>query len=783
MRRFPSAVACAAVLWLAPAVARAQQRPTPPVSDTTSSDSREFTNEQKDVHFIGRVEMNRGDTTIYADDVVVFGDTNNAIATGNVVLAQGGNRLSAERAEFDTETHLGTFYNAWGIANVPPPRQSPRSSAIALPTVIGVETNVYFFGEKVVKLGPKKYKITKGGFSTCVQPTPRWNLNADTVILNVDHYTLLKQAVFSVKGVPMLYMPIFYYPTKRDNRATGFLLPTYGTSTIRGQTLSNAFFWAVDRSEDLTFFHDWFSKVGQGAGSEYRYNFGDGDGNLKAYLLDQHDSTAPTADGTALVPGSRSYEVRGSANQILPHNIRARGRVDYFSSVATMQTFNTNIYDVSRNQRTYGGNLVGAWGTYTLNGTFDHSEYFYSQTQSNVSGSWPRVALSRNERPLFGSELYVSVGSEFAHLLRESKQADDKGAIVSTDTGVTRLDLSPQLRYPFKKWQWLTANSTVGWRETYYTRSLAPNLENPTQPSSTVIDQSLNRQFFTFQTQFVGPVFNRIWDTPDNGYAEKFKHSVEPFLTIQKTTSIDNFNQIVTLDGTDIFVGGTNINYGLNNRFFAKRKLTPGGISQAREIASVELTQTYYTNQQSAQYDLRYTTSQTGAPASHFSALALTVRATPTNDINASVRAEFDSKYRELRTISAQGTYGWGNQLQMTLGWSKKAFIEQLVGFNDPAALDHYINVSANLHTKDNRFGGLYAFNYDVLRSFMVNQRITGFYNAQCCGLALEYQTYNFPPGTSISIIPSDHRFFMSFTLAGLGNFSPFNGALSGAPR
>jgi hypothetical protein len=37
--------------------------------------------------------------------------------------------------------------------------------------------------------------------------------------------------------------------------------------------------------------------------------------------------------------------------------------------------------------------------------------------------------------------------------------------------------------------------------------------------------------------------------------------------------------------------------------------------------------------------------------------------------------------------------------------------------------------------------------------------------------------------GPSLLPIASDHRFFMSFTLAGLGNFSPFNGAMSGVPR
>jgi len=78
--------------------------------------------------------------------------------------------------------------------------------------------------------------------------------------------------------------------------------------------------------------------------------------------------------------------------------------------------------------------------------------------------------------------------------------------------------------------------------------------------------------------------------------------------------------------------------------------------------------------------------------------------------------------------------------------------------------------------------GGIYSFNYDVLHGLMQSQRMSYFYNAQCCGIAFEYQTYNFG-ASSTSPVPADHRFFISFTLAGLGNFSPFNGALSGVPR
>jgi hypothetical protein len=212
--------------------------------------------------------------------------------------------------------------------------------------------------------------------------------------------------------------------------------------------------------------------------------------------------------------------------------------------------------------------------------------------------------------------------------------------------------------------------------------------------------------------------------------------------------------------------------------------LTPGTPAISREIFDVGITQSYYTNQDAAKYDLLYQTAQGVARPSHFSSIGLSIRAMPATDINASVSAEFDSRYLALRTISAQGSYSWNTRIQTTAGWSKRAFIEQLPEFNNPKSLNQYLNASSTMHTIDNRVGAVYSFNYDVLNSTMTQQRVSAFYNAQCCGLAFEYQTYNFGTGFgTVSPIPSDHRFFLSFTLAGLGNFSPFNGALSGVPR
>src|SRR5258708_32272113 len=122
------------VLWTASADAQAQP-PGKSVAETTVSDSREGSNNQKDWHFIGHVEMDRpgSDTKIYADDVMSYTAENKALATGNVVLAQGDNRISAEHAEFNTETGLGTFYNATGFSTVTPPKVQPARPAAMPP--------------------------------------------------------------------------------------------------------------------------------------------------------------------------------------------------------------------------------------------------------------------------------------------------------------------------------------------------------------------------------------------------------------------------------------------------------------------------------------------------------------------------------------------------------------------------------------------------------------------------------------------------------------------------
>src|SRR5215212_2108108 len=115
---------------LVAAAASAQQT----VPESTKSERRVVTNNQKDYHFTGHVEIDLGnDSSLFADDVEFKTEGARALGTGTAGFAQGANRITAERAEFNTQTRLGTFYNAWGVATVQPPRQQPRPGSIAPP--------------------------------------------------------------------------------------------------------------------------------------------------------------------------------------------------------------------------------------------------------------------------------------------------------------------------------------------------------------------------------------------------------------------------------------------------------------------------------------------------------------------------------------------------------------------------------------------------------------------------------------------------------------------------
>ena len=696
------------------------------------------------------VQVNCDDTQFFADFAEIYPDSHRIVATGNVKVGTPDSFISAERMEFDTKSRTGVFCQAHGMASL-----GDRVDKSMFGTQ---EADAIFRGREIHKLGPKKYKVVDGAFSTCVQPTPRWEVVSGSSTINLDDYALLKNSVFRVKGVPLMYLPIFYYPIQDDDRATGFLIPTYGTSTLRGQSLSNAFFWAISRSQDATLVHDWFSKAGQQMGGEYRYVLSGGSqGNARVSYLAEKTTDATTGESS---DGRRSYQITGGMTQALGGGLRARANADYVSDIAPEQLYQQNIYRATRSTRSFGGNVTGSWSQIMLSGTLDRTDVFYPDGSYTTYGGLPRINFNRAERRIAKSPFYFGASAEYATMLRSTVNSV---GVSTNDQGLTRIDVAPTLRIPFTRWPFLTVNSTVGWRGTYWTESLVDGKQ---------VAEPLGRQYFEFGSRITGPVFSRIFNA---GATEglKLKHVIEPVFTIRRVSAIDVFDQIVQLESADYTRGDVwEVGYGLNNRLYAKR-------TSSREVLSVAIRQNYYTDALAALYAQQYqSSSYASTPTSKYSALALSARTSPNDHLQGEFRTEWDPTFHTLKTLAANGSVNSGN-LQASAGWSRRRYIPGLPGFDNPNFADHYLNASANWHTRTNTLGTTYSFNYDLRRDAFLQQRYLAYYNAQCCGFGVEYQAYNYSGFTGVAV-PQDRRFNVSFTLAGIGTFSNFLGAFGG---
>ena len=696
----------------------------------------------------------------FADEILMNTRTGELIANGNVVFSTPTARIAADSVVFNTKTRLGTFNTAYGIASLGERGQENRSMFGTL------EPDVYFYGNTIEKIGPDKYRIDKGGFTTCVQPTPRWEIVSGGATVNLDDYVIMRNAVIHVKDVPVFYLPMLYYPIQEDDRATGFLLPQYGTSLAMGTSISNAFFWAINRSQDATFFHDWMFSRGNGVGTEYRYMLGpQAQGNFNYYFLDENAAVINGAPRNA----RQSKKIQGNLSQNLPFGLSARGRVDYFTNVTVQQTYSHDFYQQSQANRTIDGGVSGTWRNLSVNGLFQRNEFFYNENESTLSGRAPGLTLALSGVKLGPVPAFATVNAEAAHVLFVENFGTS-----SLDSGLNRVDIAPSIRAPLSTLPYLQVNAIASYRSTYYSESLA-------EDGRTQIEEPVTRNFGDLRVDIVGPVVSRVFN-PQNAIADRLKHVVEPTFSVSRRTEIPSQNRIPQRAlGTDIVVGGTTtMNYGLTNRVLVRKDTEGQPQSGApRELLNVSIRQTYYTNANASQYDPAYSYGYQYRNPESFSPISFNARATPLTPLLVDWRMEYDPVplsdiSPKILGMSLNGTWRSENA-DVTAGWTRQAY----ASIDRRIPPSNFLNTLANIRFANGTYGGNVTYNYDIARSTLINQRYVAFYNAQCCGVSFEFQAVNYPQQSGF-FIPRDRRFNMSFTLAGVGSFSNFFGAFGG---
>ena len=385
---------------------------------------------------------------------------------------------------------------------------------------------------------------------------------------------------------------------------------------------------------------------------------------------------------------------------------------------------------------------------------YQRQESFSDQNNSAVYGSTPRVTASLSPQRLFNAPIYASVNSEYAYL---PNQYISNG-IVARDDSFGRLDVTPTVRVPMSKLTFLSVNTSATYRTTRYSRSALSS-------SSTLSDTPYVRQYSSLRSDIVGPVFTKIWDRP-TGFAERFKHVIEPAFTVDFTSQIQDFTRTpqTSSDVSNFVVSGnTKVTYGLTNRLFYRGRTVDGVRGQTREFVTVGVQETYYSNPLAARFDSTYQ-SLSGQRSADLSPISVTARVSPTMLFDANSRLEYDVSGRGLTSVSSGGTLNMPST-------------SANVTFSHSRSSGDFVSGGATVRWLDSRATLAYSVYWNITQSFIQSQHIGVNYLAQCCGLQIELQKYNYATG---SPLPSDMRFNFGFVLAGLGTFSNFFGAFGG---
>ena len=106
---------------------------------------------------------------------------------------------------------------------------------------------------------------------------PLWQIKAIRVVHDQEDRTIeYSDAFLEMFGLPVLYTPYFSHPDPSVERKSGFLAPTYGSSSSLGFKFTTPYFWNIQPHRDFTFSPLFTSKEGVVLAGEYREHTGNG---------------------------------------------------------------------------------------------------------------------------------------------------------------------------------------------------------------------------------------------------------------------------------------------------------------------------------------------------------------------------------------------------------------------------------------------------------------------------------------------------------------------------
>lgn len=454
----------------------------------------------------GRVELEWGGASLYADMAKYYRDKGVVEADGKFRLLKDGDLLTGDRARLQLEAQTGVVTNA---------------------AIFIKKNNLHLAGASIEKRGEQEYRLERGIITTCEGDRPSWKFRVDDLQVAVDDFAFGKNALFYLGDLPVFWFPYLLFPAKIE-RQSGFLIPTIGHSAKKGAFFEIPYYWAVTPSQDLTATLNFESERGLGLGLEHRYlSSNKGHGESKGFVI--YDW--------------KQERFRGDLQLKQQLNISEQ---TYWRADAEV-TMDRNFYrDYGTNSGDYNRQYLGTsvflthrFSTALATAGVDYLKNLDLPDNSSTLQKLPYLTLVDSGGRIAASPLYYSFASSLTHFERERGSRGE------------RLILAPELTLQGALTDSFSGRARLGYYQLGYSAAEAGDA-NGASANGVVRAEAA-----------VQAGFSRIFDG-SIGEFSRFRHLLVPELTysfIEKK----GLHNLPFFDYDDRPVGGQLVTLSLNN--------------------------------------------------------------------------------------------------------------------------------------------------------------------------------------------------------------------------
>ncbi len=375
----------------------------------------DYTNQR--VSAVGNVQIYHGGASLEADKVIYDQKAKRLSASGNVRLIEADGRTTYGEIIDLSDDFRDGFVDSLRLDGPEQTRFASRRAERTSGNFTVFQSGVYTACEPC-KDDPRK--------------PPKWQVKAARIIHDEGEKMIyFEGAQLEFFGVPLAYLPYFSAPDPTVQRKTGFLIPTFSSSSAYGVGVDIPYYWALAPDYDITFSPMVTTRQGVLGKGEWRQRLINGSYYIRGAGIFQLDKDYFLNSGN--LPGYRDW--RGSIETSGQFSLSDKWVWGWDGTIVTDKTF---LHDYGLYRNIQGADLLKSTPDYVLSqfylvgrgerSYFDaRTLYFYGFSSADAQRQIPVVhpVIDHDytlNQPILGGEL--SFRTNLTSLTREAANFD-----------------------------------------------------------------------------------------------------------------------------------------------------------------------------------------------------------------------------------------------------------------------------------------------------------------------------------------------------------------------